>query len=822
MKVVRDVNTDEIVSATLDKAKTRLHIYRQCQLQGIVAVPELVLDMCVGHHELNDSKNAGWVLYILTKCHLYAVFESQVLTNKASKSVPQTETRRGNQEIFSELLGKDSIFGAKEFDPVSQPVYQATGDHSLIEVGQEVVGLAVGCGIVTIASCCQDHYLIQLYPLGELHAENHKTPLQTYVILRHLPVSCSDLTSNHQYFTHSGDGQEFPPLHSSEDMSVSLHLVMSSDGNPDQQNFSSILDISNDFFQALCGFELSLLNSPLLLICPPEGSIYYAPIKSLDTTNRNVKLFCHTHYAVVGVGKIDLKVTDTSEPPGLEVGIQDRHTGLIVTSQDGRALLATSSLGKPQKLEFIEFALPGPVQDVDTHGSKMYHSTGMDVFETLLETSPEPTGLSSHTEGLMYAGVQELACLHNYNHTQGGACDLMLVTPGLSLKVINPALRRQRGRLARGTGQTIRDLLHSINMCSQETEALTQQQSHQTGMLAQLNMAAFLSTQDPHSPDFPLHFSYSVAHVCTRLQQSNEWVFSCHMTNMSEMHLSSDWMVTVILSDDKQEFMHSSFPIPHELGLGAGVEFRMVPPASHHSLLRPVEVKTSLLLQSTNNTRSLPVMSVLVSTTTLDILYGLVTPEDVTTVTSRTQEVSMTQLVREMAATRPIFQCVESLPTPTPATIKIHVPNNVLESDQLSVYCKETCPLLSYLLHSSSVSPRNGSVSMVTVGGQKLELTIEGETLTIQSDRAVVAIAARHAILNRLRDCVSRGTRPLHHNDRPAQQQFNSVQLLENRLSDLHSWSSTTDIYKNRNQVLDMYTNLRSTPAIEKYRPDAQ
>ncbi|XP_033741530.1 uncharacterized protein LOC117328201 [Pecten maximus] len=803
MKVVRDVFSDEVFSVTLDGSKTRLHVYRQCQLQVIVAVPESVLDVCVGHQTSSDTNNNEWVLYILTRYQLYVVAENQVKNSKSRKSSQQDETKRGNQEIFSELLGKDSMFGVQETMAVSHPVYQATKEHSLLEIEEEVTSLAVGCDVIAIGLCCEDHYLIRLYLLGELHSGTgrNKLPLQTYVLHRDLSVPYNDQICHK---THPEYGQQF--LDMSRGMCLSLHLVRSSDGNSHNQSFSSVLEISKDIFHAVCGFQPSLLNSPLLLICPPEGSLYYVPIKSLDTAV--VRLFCHTHYAVVKVGKINLNVTGIRDPLSLEVRGQDRQMGLVVTSQDGRALLVTP--GSTQKLEFVEFALPGPVLDVDMYGSKIYHSSGADVFESLIETSPEPAGLSCHTVGLMHAGVQELACLHNSNHTQGGDSDLLLGIPELPLKLIKPAVRRERPAV--GAGQTIRNLLHSISMCSKETEALYKQQRRQTERLAQLNMAAFLSTQDPRSPDFPLQFSYSISHIGKQSQQNNNWVMTCHMTNRSDLYLSADWTLMIVLSDNKQEFMSASLPLPSGLGATTGLEFQMVPPASHCCLLRPVEVKTSLVLYSTHSAGILPVMNVLVNTVTLDILFGLVSPEDVTTVTSLTRETSITQLVREMAGTKPISQCKELLLTPTPATVSVHVLNHVLQSDKVAMYNKDPCPLLSYLLKSSSVTPRDSSVTMVTVGGHEIQLTAEGHKLTIHSDRADVAIATRQAIISRLQECTIQSTE--HLPDRTAPQQVNSLQQLQDKLTNLHSWSScTTNLY--RNQVLDMYKSLRSTPVKE-------
>ncbi|XP_060065032.1 uncharacterized protein LOC132545365 [Ylistrum balloti] len=807
MKVVLDSRTDELVSVSLDGTKTRIHIYRQCRLQGVVAVPELVLDMCVGSQVSHDTANKGWLLYILTCCQLYVVDETQVVTSRSEKGLVDNKTKGGNQEIFSELLGKGSIFGMSEFEVVSQPVYQVTRGHSLLEVGQEVASLAVGCGVIVIASCSQDRYVIQLYLMADLHSETprNKLPVQTYVIHRHLTAPGNDQELCQKLPIYTEHGQE---LHSSpSDQSISLHLVMPNDGISDQQRFSSVLEISKDIFQAFCGFELSLLNSPLLLLCPPEGSVYYAPIKSLDTIDKTVRIFCHTHHPVIKVGKIEVKVTDRTD--GVEGGLQDTRMGLVVISKDGRALLAT--LENSQKLEFIEFALPGSILDIDMHDNKIYQSTDMDVFESKLEISPEPLGLSCRTVELMYAGVKELACLHNNNHIEGGECNLMLMTPGLQPKVINPAVRQKRGKPSVGAGHIIRDLLGSISKCNQETEALQQQKCHQTKKLSQLNMAAFLSTQDPHSPDFPLQFS--VSHVGTRPQQNNDWVLSCHMTNISNMYLSGDWTVMIILSDNKHEFMTLSFPVPNGLGPETSLEFHLVPPTSHCSLLRPVEVKTSLLIQA--NEENLSVMNIPISTFTLDILYGMVTSEDVTAVTSLSKEVSVTQLVREIAEAQPISKCLESLPAPTPAMVSVHVPNHVLESDQLSVYHTETCPLLSYLLKSSSVNPRNNSVSMVTAGGHKVQLTTEGNLLTIHSDKAEVTIATRQAIINRLLDISKQGTKRFHHCDRLVHH-LNSLQHLQDKLSDLNSGSyCTSDISKYQNKVFGIYHYIRSTAKVE-------
>ncbi|XP_069142660.1 uncharacterized protein [Argopecten irradians] len=708
----------------------------------------------------------------------------------------------------------------KEMKEVSHAVFHITGDHSLLELDQEVTSLAVGCEVLAIALCNQHSYLIQLYLLTELHSGRNKLPLQTYILQRQLPTHHNDQGSygTHHNYTEefhygskerSRDRSEVMAGVKFEDRNVSLHLVTTRNGNVYKESFSSVLEISKDIFQALCGFQLSLLNSPLLLICPPEGSVYYAPIKSPDTEAGTVRLFCHTHYPVVGVGKLDLKVADIKDPLYLEVGHQDKQTGLVVTSQDGRALLATLSEGNAGKFEFVEIALPGPVLDVDSHGNKIYHSSGMDVYESVLETKPQPAGLSCHIAGLMYAGAQELACLHDNNCTQGGECDLLLGTHGLPLKLIKPEGRHKRGRKAAGTGQTIRNLLHSINICSEEMEELKKQQSCQTDRLAQINMAAFLSTQDPQSPDFPLRFSYSISPRDGQSRQNSNWVFNCHMTNTSDIHFSSDWMVMIVLSDNKQEFVSSSFPLPHGLGAATGMEFQTV--LLDSSLLLPLIVKISLVLHSTNSTVIQPVINVPVSSTTLDILYGLVTPQDVISLTSATPEVSITQLVKDIAVTQPIARCNELPLAPTPTTLTVQIPDDVLKSDQVAIYRKDPCPLLSFLLRSSSVVQKDNSVSVVTVGGHEVRLAAEDHTLTIHSDRAHVAIATRQAIQNRLQVC--RGD-VQYIGDRREPQLVNSLQHLQDKLSDLHSRNSCAKDLS-RNKVLDIYKTLRSTPMIK-------
>lgn len=123
-----------------------------------------------------------------------------------------------------------------EFTDASHDVYQVTDEHALLDVvGHEVVSLAVGCGVVAIASSLADHYIIQVYLLVSLQTQESKVPIQTYWL--HKPSEMCGYRSQH-----SADNFLSP---------LSLHLITTNEMTSDVNYFSSVLDIPADFYRAL-------------------------------------------------------------------------------------------------------------------------------------------------------------------------------------------------------------------------------------------------------------------------------------------------------------------------------------------------------------------------------------------------------------------------------------------------------------------------------------------------------------------------------------------------------------------------------------------
>lgn len=236
-------------------------------------------------------------------------------------------------------------------------------------------------------------------------------------------------------------------LHSGKDISpcviwsIKKHKTQSDAGGPccmciinsdsqDTKSFKSSrkVTVSDKCFEKLFGYETALLRSPVIMICPSGGSVFCAPVKSLDVTStvdfthNTPQLFYHSYHSIVDIKKV--KITDTKHPNQDDIPIlfdtsklKDTHEALVMCSTDGKCAIVTTS--PEQKWPtFLTFCLPSPILEFAIHNNRLFHTTGSDLYETKLSlTTCDNQVAINHVKptNLLYHGAVDLLWLPNYS-----------------------------------------------------------------------------------------------------------------------------------------------------------------------------------------------------------------------------------------------------------------------------------------------------------------------------------------------------------------------------------------------------------------------
>ena len=179
------------------------------------------------------------------------------------------------------------------------------------------------------------------------------------------------------------------------EQTILVKCLISAQISIDSQSSDSII-ISANLYKAIVGQDVCLLGSPTIVVCPPDGSVYFAPIKVLELSDRNVsvastslrddyrhgfsqfRILCETTSQVVFLDVMKIKSFSDDEETdctGGEVEV------LVICCQNGLVSLMTD-LGKEMFLQTQTFSIDSPVRCVCSFRNKLYHSTGRYVCET--------------------------------------------------------------------------------------------------------------------------------------------------------------------------------------------------------------------------------------------------------------------------------------------------------------------------------------------------------------------------------------------------------------------------------------------------------
>lgn len=267
-----------------------------------------------------------------------------------------------------------------------------------------VHSLKVSCGLVAIVTSTPSSWNISLYPETLFHEGKNNPTNQSSIFYQSYPRKQNS---------------------SEEGFKFSLYFIVSDLINTADCSSSDTLTISASFFKSLFGTEPGLLNSPVLMFCPPGGSVHYAPIKSLDENLDQPKVLCNLICQVVKISPICLSQNQndnglSTNRPGKNKNVE----GLLLFAANGRCLLAKQNVDN--EVTFTPMCMRGPVLDFDVHCNRLFFSTGLDLLESKFEITNESGGVSvklSEPETLMSANIQNVICIPKKNETISKYCD---------------------------------------------------------------------------------------------------------------------------------------------------------------------------------------------------------------------------------------------------------------------------------------------------------------------------------------------------------------------------------------------------------------
>lgn len=322
----------------------------------------------------------------------------------SSKPVP-------GDDVFSELLDAGDL----ELCISTEPVYQLQSADLVykFEAITNITSLCVSCGFVAVTCKIESELAVQIYFEKDLSRSVDSVICPVRVInlkcLGQLDDQCL--------------GQIITKYLTSGEM-ITTHTPS-----------SDCIDIPAKLFKAIVGQDVCLLNSPAILVCPPDGSVYFAPVRALDTSlprgaavtssvfSSAFKLLCETADEVMTLSVMKIKITKDKQVVMTEMLVACCQNGLVCMI--GLPLDETSD-AFPQTWTF---PVDSPIKCVSCFKDKLYHSTGRYVCETTVTFTKHSSRVGKfipHTEVRRFqlAGVE---------HITAYAPDNLIETDGITI-----------------------------------------------------------------------------------------------------------------------------------------------------------------------------------------------------------------------------------------------------------------------------------------------------------------------------------------------------------------------------------------------------
>lgn len=570
-------------------------------------------------------------------------------------SLDRYQTSLENQQIFTDLLDPQAS-DIKDIDNTETPVIVSpesfvhilSSAHVLLSLKSPILDLCQTLGFVF--AVIKDDDSVKVESFSSDISSKLASPLTVHVLQKR---SCIQNTQNvfHLYI-------------------LTCDLIQS----PNQERSGTTIDLSNELFKSIGGEEVTLCNSPLLLLTSDEGSVYFSALSPHLSSHGqcNFSLLYPTSKPIKNIQSSRIALREKTNPGPDSALDRKVINGLVICSSNGDSTVLTCD--KKYGAQYVPFTVPCSINDVKIVGTKMYISSGEDLLVadfTLLEKDDKYYVEMDKMTSLKFAGALKIHCVLDTSLVEGRYLWSCIFVPGkycmyfymiqtirdiIYVHVSNRSFSDQRrkylillisetvshilcgtesGRVSeidvglrlkqpatqrtQEPGRHIKELLTAIENCQLQIQRLTCKEDRQKEFISQLNVASYLMNSERL-----FQCEYSVVQKV----KEGDFFLALKATNQSGVKLSCDWSLLVNVH---QTYIHKTSSGSEKLNMGLNpnecVHIQVDLPSQDVKVHYKVTV--ALCLHYPVDLVDLPVpskdsfLSILIDQKTIDILHFL-------------------------------------------------------------------------------------------------------------------------------------------------------------------------------------------------------
>lgn len=329
-------------------------------------------------------------------------------------SLDRYQTSLENQQIFTDLLDPQAS-DIKDIDNTKGPVIVSpesfvhilSSAHVLLSLKSPILDLCQTLGF--IFAVIKDDDSVKVESFSSDISSKLASPLTFHVLQKR---SCIQNTQNvfHLYI-------------------LTCDLIQS----PNQERSGTTIDLSNELFKSIGGEEVTLCNSPLLLLTSDEGSVYFSALSPHLSSHEqcNFSLLYPTSKPIKNVQSSRIALREKTNPGPDSALDRKVINGLVICSSNGDSAVLTCD--KKYGAQYVPFTVPCSINDVKIVGTKMYVSSGEDLLVadfTLLEKDDKYYVEMDKMTSLKFAGALKIHCVLDTSLVEGRYLWSCIFVPG--------------------------------------------------------------------------------------------------------------------------------------------------------------------------------------------------------------------------------------------------------------------------------------------------------------------------------------------------------------------------------------------------------
>lgn len=771
-----------------------------------------------------DPEISDFLIYCCTTDGKLYKLNQLELEQKLGSNVNSSE-----EDVFSDLLEEDGI----ELSLSTEPVYQLQSCDLVYDFKTAVCGLCVACGLVAVITRAQSRFSVQIYQEKDFCevVDAAVTPFQVLELDLHIGQFKNDLEKILTKFL------------------ISEEII-----STDTQS-SDCLNVPVGLYKALVGQDVCLLSSPVILVAPPGGSLYFAPIKTLDssrpmrsvitdqTSNSRFKLLCETTSDVILLDIMKIKIAEARTTKFSEM--------LLVCSQNGLVHL----MGIHHKDKNVSSGLPqtwsasvdGPILCACCFNNRLYHSTGRYICETTVSftvQSAKGEKLVPQTEVRRFQlpGVEHIAAYVPKGIIETDDTPCMLHCSHLNGRTtrLNTAEHFKDLKSNKGVNfaTTMKETLFGIESIDRKKEEIDKDLALFEILLKQINIAATMyhhymtsldkcSGYDMSAKDRTVPVKCMVKARFPDGENVNKIMLDCEITNQMPCSLSCDWsvMITIEPTNSNEDCISRSFKLDKDFRIGKS--FIISIPINPKLILAGMKATVFFILQLSFQGNEAVSLCIPVHMQSVDVLYFLYS-EDIESRSINITSLQSSLLHQELlkiARTKPAYSILrDNMSGKEQSSVCVSV-TVCLKHDNTTRMCvnpSDPCSILCFLLQNCAVlkKPVSDNGCYQTFLGAPVYLSVgmnqsnEGRetTLVTVSIRADIATAAAvHRAINDRLLMLSRETNIQKLQTETLKHKLTDMQELEDELARLQTDRRCQDI----NTLATVYEKLRKIATLQ-------